>query len=89
MSALHCTTCSKQYQVCLARSACNPFGPCRQTILDVAGQIPPEHIQQLLRTCKSRSFQELQKQVRLVFLLERQKRSNKHTWIAWVHVFMI
>ncbi|KAF5831087.1 DNA replication factor C complex subunit 4 [Dunaliella salina] len=47
------------------QSAVRLGGPVvkRQTILDVAGQIPPEHIQQLLQACKSRSFQELQKQV--------------------------
>jgi len=40
-----------------------PTRPFRQTILDVSGQIPPEHIERLLQVCKGRSFQELQQQV--------------------------
>lgn len=36
---------------------------CRQSILDVAGQVPPEVIEQLLEAAKSNSYQRVQQQV--------------------------
>lgn len=36
---------------------------CRQSILDVAGQVPPEVIEQLLEAAKSNSYQRMQQQV--------------------------
>lgn len=36
---------------------------CRQSILDVAGQVPPEVIQQLLEACQSNSYARVQQQV--------------------------
>lgn len=36
---------------------------CRQSILDVAGQVPPEAIQQLLAACKTGMYSSVQQQV--------------------------
>jgi hypothetical protein len=37
---------------------------CRQSILDVCGQVPPEAIKQLVAACKSGMYARMQQQVR-------------------------
>lgn len=49
---------------------------CRQIVLDVAGVVPPEVIDSLLRACTGQSYQAVQQQVRASQLL---RASSIHT----------